>query len=148
MPECYYYTGGITGNGYGNWPLKVRGKWKNTLAHRLIFQLFHGPIPERMLVDHKCHNRHCINPEHLRLATSAENCQHRVKRSVTSSFKGVSFSKAKRLKKCWRASIKKGEIEYQAHFDSELEAAKQYNKWAAELFGSFAVLNSVDGVAL
>lgn len=42
-------------------------------AHRLSFELFNGPIPEDMTVDHTCFNPPCANPAHLRLLTRSEN---------------------------------------------------------------------------
>lgn len=43
------------------------GGSKRYLFHRIMFQHFNGDIPEGFDIDHKCKNRSCCNPEHLRL---------------------------------------------------------------------------------
>lgn len=45
------------------------------LAHRAIWQHVHGAIPEGMTVDHICHERRCINVDHMRLLTNYENAR-------------------------------------------------------------------------
>jgi hypothetical protein len=54
-------------------------------AHRWAYEQVHGPIPDEMHLDHRCHNasdcgggkdcwhRRCINPLHTSPATIAEN---------------------------------------------------------------------------
>lgn len=42
-------------------------------AHRFIWQHTHGPIPDGMLVCHKCDNPPCCNPDHLFLGTDLDN---------------------------------------------------------------------------
>lgn len=47
---------------------------RNVTAHRAAYVHHSGEqIPEGMVVDHKCSTRRCVNPEHLRLLTNAEN---------------------------------------------------------------------------
>lgn len=42
-------------------------------AHRASWEVFVGPITKGMQVNHKCHNRACINPEHLYVGTQVQN---------------------------------------------------------------------------
>ncbi len=56
-------------NGYG----KLRRGKKWMLAHRQAWIDAHGPIPEGMLVLHKCDNPPCVNVNHLYLGTNKDN---------------------------------------------------------------------------
>lgn len=48
-------------------------KCGNTSAHRVYYEKFKGKIPDRYHVDHLCHVKACINPEHLEAVTPQEN---------------------------------------------------------------------------
>lgn len=46
------------------------------LAHRIVWEWNHGPIPEGVTVDHEvCRNRRCVNIEHLRLLPNLDNAR-------------------------------------------------------------------------
>jgi hypothetical protein len=107
-------------------------------AHRISFTLHNGPIPKGKVVDHICHNRGCVNPGHLRLATHFENAQNKTHGRVRSNggvLKGA-FYDSTRLK--WRAAITHdGHQKYLGRFDTEQEAHEAYCAAARELFGGF-----------
>lgn len=42
-------------------------------AHRLVYELLVGPIPDGLTLDHACKNRECSNPDHLRPMTLKDN---------------------------------------------------------------------------
>jgi hypothetical protein len=50
-------------------------------AHRYIYELNYGEIPEGMIVRHKCDNPPCINIEHLEIGTPKENMMDMVERN-------------------------------------------------------------------
>ena len=63
-------------NAKGYVPVQPGGRSAPKLrAHRLVYEVLTGPIPEGFMVLHKCDVRNCINPEHLRLGTAKENTQ-------------------------------------------------------------------------
>lgn len=64
--SCWIWLGVKSNSGYGI--LKGEG------AHRAVFREYKGPIPEGMHIDHLCHVRPCVNPDHLRMVTPAEKC--------------------------------------------------------------------------
>lgn len=61
--DCWIWLGRIDGDGYGCCLLVGLNTRQ---AHRAAYQLFVGPIPEGMDIDHTCRIRHCVNPSHLR----------------------------------------------------------------------------------
>lgn len=68
--ECWLWTAGKTGGGYGHFHPAADGPVR---AHRLAYEMVIGPIPEGMQLDHLCRVRHCVNPAHLEPVTNREN---------------------------------------------------------------------------
>lgn len=67
---CWEWIGSLGGrDGRGYFTLDS----KRQLAYRVIWQIFHGPIPEGQVVRHKCNNEVCCNPNHLQLGTQGDN---------------------------------------------------------------------------
>jgi hypothetical protein len=87
--ECWPTIGNVGKNhGYGIVSQEVFGVQKQIPAHRIMWELFNGPIEEDMVIDHMCHNeayadgtceggvclhRRCVNPAHLQMITKGEN---------------------------------------------------------------------------
>lgn len=74
---CWTWSGNLDRMGYGvirdaNEP---GGHYcaKNIKAHRVSWKLHYGPIPDGLLVLHRCDNRPCIRPDHLFLGTYQDN---------------------------------------------------------------------------
>jgi hypothetical protein len=65
---CYVWTASKC-RGYGVFPVFGR----MVRAHRFAWEFYHGPIAPKLMADHICRNRACVNIEHLRLVTHATN---------------------------------------------------------------------------
>jgi hypothetical protein len=73
---CWLWTGALNDRGYGRWP-----RWKDggtRQAHRRVYEMLVGPIPEGLQIDHLCRVRNCVNPDHLEPVTHAENLRRAV----------------------------------------------------------------------
>ena len=70
--ECWEYLGRDTGPG-GHKRIRKDDKTR-MMVHRLAWEAFNAePIPDGLLVLHKCDNPKCFNPHHLFLGTQRDN---------------------------------------------------------------------------
>lgn len=97
---CWNWTGTIYPDGYGI--LQVNGT--RVRAHRYSYELVNGPIQGGLILDHKCHNRRCVNPDHLREVNDKKNQENRqgAQANSRSGIRGVHWFG--RLN-CWRVSV-------------------------------------------
>lgn len=89
-------------------------------------------------VDHRDHDGLNNLGDNIRTCNHSENRRNcPVSRSNTSGYKGVSLLEGR-----WRAQIQiGGQTRHLGYFDQAIDAAKEYDRAAIELFGNFAKLN-------
>ncbi len=81
---CWQWMRCLSPKGYG----KIFDRGKHKRAHRISWEIYHGPIPSNLLVCHTCDNPSCVNPNHLFLGTQKDN-------RVDCSTKGRTFNQKK-----------------------------------------------------
>ncbi len=77
----------------------------STGAHRIAWKIFKGPIPEGLMVLHKCDNRPCCNPDHLFLGTNQDNMDDMVKKGRSARTRGEKNGNCKHSKSLIKAAI-------------------------------------------
>jgi hypothetical protein len=128
--ECWEWLGTRQDGGYGQFSVNKRYQY----AHRLSFELAHGEIPPKTEIDHVCHNRACVNPGHLRLATSSQNKQHPDGLTISnrSGFRGVGWIPSRNR---WRAQVQhQKRIYFVGHFETAEAAGAAAVAKRLELF--------------
>jgi hypothetical protein len=89
VDECWLWVGKKV-HGYGRFYVG-NGDDRQVGAHRFAYELWVGPIPEGMEIEHSCHtgdpgceggfdcaHRACVNPDHLTLVTPELNASLKV----------------------------------------------------------------------
>lgn len=66
---CWFFEGRLSSAGYG----LITARRKTVPAHRFVFQLLRGKIPEGAVLDHLCRVPFCVNPDHLEPVSHLEN---------------------------------------------------------------------------
>jgi len=66
---CWLWTASKTRRGYGQ--VSIGRKLRS--VHQVAWELLVGPPPVGLELDHLCHIRHCVNPDHLEWVTHREN---------------------------------------------------------------------------
>lgn len=68
VDECWVWTGaGYPGHGTASWEGRTLG------AHRLVYELLVGPIPEGAILHHRCERPACVRPDHLEVVTHQQH---------------------------------------------------------------------------
>lgn len=75
LEEGHWIFQGTKPNGYG----QVWNGERVIGAHVAAYQLFKGPIPNGLEIDHLCRVPACINPEHLEAVTHTVNMQRGIR---------------------------------------------------------------------
>lgn len=97
---CWEWGGTVDSSGYG----AITHENRTLSVHRLAYELQVGAIPDGLVIDHLCHNRVCVRPEHLRPVTRKQNTENHsgISKVNTSGYRGVSWYKGREQ---WTSSV-------------------------------------------
>ena len=123
--QCWAWTGGVDGKGYG----QFRVGHKKKRAHRLSYELMIGIIPAGLDLDHVCRNIKCVNPYHLEPVTRQLNIIRGKSSALngrkSSNFPGVSWDKKRKKWKAYSKGIDLGRFNTEKEaYDARKEAAQ------------------------
>lgn len=117
--DCWIWAGAKNNANYGMFHFEG----KTRLAHRASWEMSNGAIPDGLDIDHVCHVRLCVNPEHLRAVTRKQNLENAVgpdRNNKSSGIRGVT-----RVGKKWKAQVgHNGRNIHCGHYDDIRDAEK------------------------
>lgn len=89
--ECWICH--LAPNAKGYIPFSAEGrKGGKKRLHRILYQILFGKIADEVLILHSCDNRRCINPNHLRAGTAAQNTADMMNKSRGANQSQTSYS--------------------------------------------------------
>jgi hypothetical protein len=75
---CWLWTASLDSHGYG----QIGDSGRLRMAHSVVYELFVGPVPVGLELDHLCRVPACVNPDHLEPVTRHENIMRGVNPDV------------------------------------------------------------------
>ena len=118
---CWDWLAYVNSDGYG----MFKHKGMMTLAHKASYELLAQAVPDNFELDHICHNRKCVNPDHLRVVTHTENVWNRIKPVSSTGVVGVSVRDSGKFR---ATLIRNGKVIFRKQFDSLSEASSAVKK--------------------
>ena len=128
---CWEWGRSIGGSGYGVcW---VDGRCHN--AHKVAYELSHGPVEKGLVVRHTCHNRKCCNPAHLTTGTQQDNVEDMVRAGRNAVGERVGTSKitegqARRIKEMAQYRTQQAAADHFGLSQSQISRIVNGKRWA------------------
>lgn len=103
LPEpnsgCWLWMAALDCHGYGY--MTAGGHARGMVrAHRVAYELFKGPIPEGLVIDHLCRVPSCCNPDHLEPVTQAVNIKRGLNVGMTPQCRAAGFAAKAAITHC------------------------------------------------
>ena len=119
--RCWVWTAAVNNKGPRAYGIFAVTKKNLVTAHAFSYWLEHGEFLRG--IDHRCHNRLCVNPGHLRHLTNKQNIENRggLNRNNTSGVRGVTWDKRRNR---WMAKVMHNRRCYHVGYFSTLEEAQ------------------------
>ena len=138
----YAYVDAADYEWLSQWTCSLHGGYAGRMEKRKVI-LMHRQImrpPEGMVVDHQNRNKLDNTRANLRVCTHAENARNRGKpRDASSRFIGVGYDKYSG--KYYARLYHEGTSLFVGYYTDEIEAAREHDHKAVEMFGEFAQVN-------
>lgn len=131
--DCLVWTEAVSADGYG----RFRHNGKNVYAHRAAYGLAHPDEPLPPTLDHTCHNRRCVDVNHLRPVTTKENTRSLIG-ATSRSQSGVRGVSWEAVRGKWQASVQSEGKNHSRRFTDLHEAEEWVKVKREELFGEYA----------
>jgi hypothetical protein len=125
--DCWLWTGARTAKGYG----QIRVQGVTMYVHRYALTL--AGIEPGESVDHICHVKHCVRPDHLRPATNKQNSEN-LNGPYANSKSGVRGVWWDARAKSWHATVGHNGTQFRKRFPTLDEAAEWVRLKRIELF--------------
>lgn len=127
---CLIWTGALTEKGYG----VIYYEGRTQRAHRVAWQLEHGPIAPGIVIDHaSCYEHACVDVSHLREATKAQNQANRAGAKSATGHRNVYHHSGGYL-----VVVEKSKIRHGSWHKKLAPALAEAALLRGELFGDFA----------
>ena len=129
--DCWLWTAYVHRTGYGMFGIATRN---SVYAHRFAYEDTVGPIPDGMVIDHRCLQKACVRPDHLRVVTPKQNEENH-HRAQSNSLSGVRNVRLNKQTGRYRVTVTHhGRAHFRGEFNTIEEAAEAAKQLRLSLF--------------